>query len=93
MGGDSKEAEESLNAMAYNNTYVGGRWGLFWNAGAMRLIICKASLAGVDIPASPIDPTCKACPAFHIKGRCNTGCVNGSYHVLPFSSKCTINYL
>ena len=47
----------------------------------MRLITCKASLAGVNLPASPVDPNCKACPAFHIKGMCNTGCGNAADHV------------
>ena len=54
--------------MACNNAYVDGRWGLFRYAGAMRLITRKAILADVEFPASPIEPTCKACPAFHIKG-------------------------
>ena len=57
-----------------------GRWGLFWHAGAMRLITRKSSLAGVEIPTSPVDPKCKACPAFHIKGMCNTGCRNVTSH-------------
>ena len=48
----------------------------------MRLITRKESLAGVKIPASPIYPTCKACPAFHIKGMCNTGCGNAADHIL-----------
>ena len=47
----------------------------------MRLITRKASLAGVDLPTSPFEPNCKACPAFHIKGMCNTGFWNGAYHV------------
>ena len=63
--------EERPNAIAYNNAYVEGRWGLFWNVGAMRLITRKASLAGVKLPASLMDIKCKACPAFHIKGMCN----------------------
>ena len=49
--------------------------------GAMRLIARKASLAGVDLPASLVDPNCKACPAFHIKVMCNTGCGNAANHV------------
>ena len=68
--------------MAYNTAYVAGRWVLFRHAGAMRLITRKASLAGVKLPASPIEPTCKACPAFHIKGMCNTGYSNAVNHVL-----------
>ena len=48
----------------------------------MRLITCKASLVGVELPASPINPNCKACPAFHIKGMDNTGCRNAADHVL-----------
>ena len=42
----------------------------------MRLITRKASAAGVELPSSPLDPKCKACPAYHIKGMCNTGCGN-----------------
>ena len=68
MVGGGKVSEERLNNMAYNNAYLDGRWGLFCHAGAMRLITCKASLAGVELPVSPIVPTCKTCPAFHIKG-------------------------
>ena len=30
--------------------------------GAMRLITRKSSLAGVELPSSPVDPKCKACP-------------------------------
>ena len=56
------------------------RWGLFRHAGAMRLITRKSSTAGVDLPLSPIDPKCKACPAYHIKGMCNTGCGNVGDH-------------
>ena len=47
----------------------------------MRLITLKASLAGFDLPASPVKPNYKACPAFHIKGMCNTGCGNAADHV------------
>ena len=59
-----------------------GRWSLFRHAGEMKLITRKASLEGVDLPASPVDPNCKACPAFHIKGICNTGCRNVTNHVV-----------
>ena len=59
-GGGAAGDKERLNAIAYNNAYVEGRWGLFWHVGAMRLITCKASLAGVELPASPVDPNCKA---------------------------------
>ena len=55
--GGGEVARERLNTMAYNNSYVDGWWGLFRNAGAMRLIPPKASLVGVELPASPIDPT------------------------------------
>ena len=48
----------------------------------MRHITRKASLTGVELLASPIDPTCKASPTFHIQGMCNTGCGNSSDHVL-----------
>ena len=67
--------------MSYNNTYVDGRWGLFRNAGAMRLITCKASLVGIEVSTSPIDPLCKACPAFYINGMCSTGYRNAADHV------------
>ena len=67
--------------MSYNNAYVDGRWGLFLHAGAMRLVTRKASLAGVELPTSLIKPTCKACPTFHIKGVCNTGCRNAADHI------------
>ena len=56
-------------------------WGLFRHVGAMRLITRKTSLAGVDLPALPVEPNCKACPAFHIKGMCNTVCGNAADHV------------
>ena len=87
MGGGGEGSKERLNAMAYNTSYVDGRWGLFRNAGRMRLITSKASLAGVKISASPIEPTCKACPAFHIKGMCNTGCGNAADHVPHYREK------
>ena len=82
IGGGGAGDEERLNSIAYNNAYVEGRWGLFWHTGAMRLITRKASLAGVDLPALPVDPNCKACSAFHIKGMCNTGCGNTANHVV-----------
>ena len=73
--------EERPNAITYNNTYMEGRWGLFWHAEAMWLITRKSSLAGVELPSSLVDPKCKACPAFHIKGMCNAGCGNVIDHV------------
>ena len=69
--------------MAYNNTYVEGRLGLFRHAGAMQLINFKASLAGVELPMSMVEPNCKACPAFRIKGMFNTGCGNADDNVAP----------
>ena len=57
------------------------RWGLFRHAGAMWLITRKASAAGVEHPLSPVDPKCKAFPAYHIKGMCNTGCGNVGDHI------------
>ena len=54
VGGGGGRAKERLNAIAYNNSYIDGRWGLFRHVGAMRLITQKASLASVDLPASPI---------------------------------------
>ena len=47
----------------------------------MQLITRKSSLAGVELPAFLVEPNCKACPAFHIKGMCNTGCGNAADHV------------
>ena len=55
--------------------------------GAMRLITQNASLAGVKLPSLPVDPKCKACPAFHIKGMCNTGCGNLTNHVAHTQEK------
>ena len=67
--------------IAYNNAYVAEIWGLFRHAGAMRLITRKDSSAGIKLPLSPVDPKCKSCPAYHIKGVCNTGCRNVGDHV------------
>ena len=47
----------------------------------MRLITRNDSLAGVKLPSSLVDPKCKACPGFHIKGMCNMGCGNGTDYV------------
>ena len=80
-GGGSTGEEELSNSIAYNNAYAEGRWGLFRHMEAMRLITCKASLAGVELPALPVDPKCKACPEFQIKGMCNTGCGNMTNNV------------
>ena len=80
-GGVAAGDKERLNAIAYNNAYVEGRWGLFWHVGAMRLITRKASLAGVELPTLLVDPKFKACPTFHIKGMCNTGCRNATDQV------------
>ena len=60
IGGGNEGAKERLNAMAYNNAYVEGQWALFRHAGAMRLITRKAILAGAKLPASLVEPTCKA---------------------------------
>ena len=46
----------------------------------MRIIKRKASAAGVELPSSPLDPKCKACLAYHIKGMCNTGFRNVGDH-------------
>ena len=67
--------------MAYNNAYVEERWGIFRNAGSMRFTTRKASLVGVNIPASLVDPNCKVCPALHIEGMCNMGFGNTADHV------------
>ena len=80
-GSGSTGEEDRPNAMAYNNTYMEERRGLFQHAGAMRLITQKASAAGFELPLLPVDPKCKACPAYHIKGMCNTGCDNVGDHI------------
>ena len=46
----------------------------------MRLITQKASAVGVKLPSSPLDPNCKAGPAYSIKGMFNTGCGNVGDH-------------
>ena len=48
----------------------------------MWLITRKASAAGVELPLLPLDPKCKACPSYHIKGMCNTGCGNVGDHAM-----------
>ena len=58
------------------------RWGAFRHAGSMRLITRKANTAGVKLTSSPLDPKCKACPTYHIKGMCNTGCGNVGDHAV-----------
>ena len=50
LGGGGEGYEERQNAISYNNAFVDGPWGLFRNAGAMRLITRKASLAGIELP-------------------------------------------
>ena len=67
--------------MTYNNVYMEGRWGLFCHTGVMRLITRKAILVVVELPASPVELDCKACPAFDIKGVCNTGFANAADHI------------
>ena len=56
--------------------------GRFPARGGMRLITQKASAVGVELPSSPLYPKCKACPAYHIKGMCNTGCRNVGDHTV-----------
>ena len=80
-GGSGSTDKDRPNDIAYNNAYMEERWGLFRHTGAMRLITQKASTSGVKLPLSPVDPKCKASPAYHIKGVCNTGCRNVGYHV------------
>ena len=79
-GGSGSAGAERPNAIADNNANVEDRWGAFWHAGAMRLITRKFNAAGVDLPSSPLDPKCKACTAYHIKGMCNMGCGNVGDH-------------
>ena len=76
------KGKERPNAIAYNNNQLEDRWGAFRHAGVMRLIMRKASTAGVELPSSPLDPKCKACPAYRIKGMCNTGCGNVGDHAV-----------
>ena len=80
--GSGSTGEERPKAIAYNNNYLEDRWGAFQHAGAMRLITIKASTAGVELPLLPLYPKCKACPAYHIKGMCNTGCGNVGGHAV-----------
>ena len=54
--------------------------GRFPARGGYAVITRKASAAGFELPSSPLDPKCKACPAYHIKGMCNTGCRNVGDH-------------
>ena len=81
-GGSGSTGEERPNAIAYNNSYLEDRWGAFQHAGAMRLINRKPSTAGVELPSSLLDHKCKACPAYQIKGMCNTGCGNVGDHAV-----------
>ena len=67
-GSGRKGEEERPNSIAYNNAYMEERWGLLRHAGAMRLITQKSRSAGVELPLSSVDPKCKACAAYHIKG-------------------------
>ena len=90
VGGGGSTGEDRPNTIAYNNAYMEERWALFKHAGAMRLITRKASAAGVELPSSPVDPKCKACPAYHIKGMCNTGCGNVGDHVTHTRCKISI---
>ena len=69
------------SVIAYNNAYMEERWGLFRHEEAMRLMTRKASEAGVELLSSLVDPKCKACPVYHIKGMCNMGCGNVRDHV------------
>ena len=86
-GSGSTGEEDRPNEIAYNNAYMEERWGLFRHAGAMQIITRKASAAGVELPSSPVDPKCKACPAYRIKGMCNTGCGNVGVHVTHTQEK------
>ena len=40
----------------------------------------KGQRSGRQAPLVPLDPKCKACPTYHIKGMCNTGCRNVGDH-------------
>ena len=80
-GRSSAGKEERPKSIAYNNAYMEGRWGLFRQAGVMRIITRKSSIAVVELPVLPVEPKCKAYPAFHIKDTCNTGCRNMTDHV------------
>ena len=63
-GSSGSTGEDRPTAIAYKNSYLEERWGAFRHAGAMRLITIKANTAGVKLPSSPLDPKCKAFPAF-----------------------------
>ena len=79
-GGSGSAGEERPNTIAYNNAYVEDKWSAFRHAGAMWIITQKSSASGVELPSSPLDPKCKACPAYHIKGVCNTDYGNVGDH-------------
>ena len=67
-GRSGSTGEDRPNAIAYNNAYMEERWGLFRHAVAMRLITQKASVAGVELPSSPVDPQVQGLPHLSHKG-------------------------
>ena len=70
-----------LNAMAFNLGYKQGRWGVFCNAcGPVRALQKSAKEAGHVLPSSPLDPSCKSCVAYHMKGICNEARLNAGDH-------------
>ena len=70
-----------LKAMAFNLGYNQGRWEVFCNAcGTVRALRKSAEEAGHIFPPSPLDPLCKICVAYHMKGMCNEACLNYVNH-------------
>ena len=71
----------SLNAMAFNLGYKQGRWEMFCNAcGPVRVLQKSAEEASHVLPPSPLDPSCKSCVTYHMKGMCNEACLNAGDH-------------
>ena len=40
----------------------------------------SAKEAGHVLPSSPINPSCKSCVAYHMKGMCSEACLNAGDH-------------
>ena len=52
-GGGSTGEEEQTNAIAYNNAYMEGRWGLFRHTRAMRLTLSPDAAYGGGMSSRP----------------------------------------
>ena len=70
-----------MNAMEFNMGYKQGPWEVFRNAcGPVRALQKSAEEAGHVLTSSPLDPSCKSCVAYHMKGMCNEACLNAGDH-------------